>query len=397
MNEELKDQLDGISKSIDAKIEKSNSDVVNNVVEKANEIVKSEVSGMATKLNERLDAMEVANKKQFNSQKKVTFKSALKEALDNGAVEGLAKGNARSASFELKADMTTGADFTGEVIPADRVPGYKFDPTRPVHVRQLLATGSTQSDVVRYVKESGYSNGAAATAEGVTLGQSDFDMTAADANVRKIGTYFRISEEMLADTPQLTSYLSARAPEKLLEVEDTQILSGDGTGANLSGIITDAADFDVSSSGAFYQSVESANEFDVIVAALNQLALLNYNADCIMLNPTDFNKILLLKDSTNKYLKDQVYNGLQPSFSGVKVIQNTAIAAGSFLIGNFGVGTQLWVRQGVNVEFFREDGTNVRDGFVTVRVSERVALTNYLPNAFVNGSFATAIASLETP
>ena len=393
MNEELKGQIDGISKSIDAKIEKSNSDVVNNVVEKANEMV----SGMATQLNERLDAMEVASKKQFNSQKKVTFKSALQEALDNGAVEGIAKGNSRSASFELKADMTIGADFTGEVIPADRVPGYKFDPTRPVHVRQLLATGSTQSDVVRYVKESGYSNGAAATAEGTTLGQSDFDMTAADANVRKIGTYFRISEEMLADTPQLTSYLSARAPEKLLEVEDTQILSGDGTGANLSGIITDAADFDVSASGAFYQSVESANEFDVIVAALNQLALLNYNADCIMLNPTDFNKILLLKDSTNKYLKDQVYNGLQPSFSGVKVIQNTAIAAGTFLIGNFGVGTQLWVRQGVNVEFFREDGTNVRDGFVTVRVSERVALTNYLPNAFVNGSFATAIAALETP
>jgi HK97 family phage major capsid protein len=397
MNEELKGQLDGISKSIDAKIEKSNSDVVNNVVEKANEIVKSEVSGMATKLNERLDAMEVANKKQFNSQKKVTFKSALQEALDNGAVEGIAKGNSRSASFELKADMTVAADFTGEVIPADRVPGYKFDPTRPVHVRQLLATGSTQSDVVRYVKESGYSNGAAATAEGTTLGQSDFDMTAADANVRKIGTYFRISEEMLADTPQLTSYLSARAPEKLLEVEDAQILSGDGTGANLSGIITDAADFDVSASGAFYQSVDSANEFDVIVAALNQLSLLNYSADCIMLNPTDFNKILLLKDSTNKYLKDQVYNGLQPSFSGVKVIQNTAIAAGTFLIGNFGIGTQLWVRQGVNVEFFREDGTNVRDGFVTVRVSERVALTNYLPNAFVNGSFATAIAALETP
>lgn len=397
MDEKLKDQLDGISKSIDAKIEKSNSDVVNNVVEKANEIVKSEVSGMATKLNERLDAMEVANKKRFESNKKVTFKSALKDALDNGAIESLSKGNSRSASFELKADMTTGADFTGEVIAADRVPGYKFDPTRPVHVRQLLATGSTQSDVVRFVKESGYSNGAAPTAEGTTLTQSDFDMTAADANVRKIGTYFRISEEMLADTPQLTSYLSARAPEKLLEVEDTQILSGDGTGSNLSGIITDAADFDVSSSGAFYQSVDNANQFDVIVASLNQLALANYNADCIMLNPTDFNKILLLKDSTSKYLKDQVYAGLQPSFNGVKVVVNTAITAGTFLIGNFGVGTQLWVRQGVNVEFFREDGTNVRDGFVTVRVSERVALTNYLPNAFVNGTFSTAIAALETP
>ena len=75
------------------------------------------------------------------------------------------------------------------------------------------------------------------------MAQSDFDMTAADANVRKIGTFFRISEEMLSDTPQLTSYLSARAPEKLLEVEDTQILSGAGTGSNLSGIITDATAF----------------------------------------------------------------------------------------------------------------------------------------------------------
>lgn len=394
MEENLKNQLDQFNSAIDSKIEKSNNEVVENVVVKANEIVKNEVSELSNKLNERLDAMEVANKKAFSAKKRMTFKGALNEALENGAIEGLSKGNSRSASFEIKADMTTGADFTGEVIPADRVPGYKFDPTRPTHIRQLLAQGSTQSDVVRFVKESGYSNGAAATAEGTTLTQSDFDMTASDANVRKIGTYFRISEEMLADTPQLTSYLSARAPEKLLEVEDAQILSGTGSGAQLSGIITDATAF---AAGDLADSVDNANDFDVIVAALNQLAAANYNADSIVLNPSDFHKILLLKDTQNNYLKDQVYSGLQPVFMGVKVVLNTAIPAGDFLIGNFGVGTQLWVRDGINVEFFREDGTNVRDGFVTVRVSERVALTNYLPNAFVTGDFATAKAALETP
>ena len=394
MEENLKNQLDQFNNAIDSKIEKSNNEVVESVVVKANEIVKSEVSEMATKLNERLDAIEVSNKKAFSAKKRMTFKGALTEALEDGAIENLAKGNSRSASFLIKADMTTGADFTGEVIAADRVPGYKFDPTRPTHIRQLLAQGSTQSDVVRFVKESGYSNGAAATAEGTTLTQSDFDMTAADANVRKIGTYFRISEEMLADTPQLTSYLSARAPEKLLEVEDTQILSGNGSAPNLSGIITDATAF---AAGDLADSVDEANQFDVIVACLNQLAGANYNADTILLHPSDFHKILLLKDSQNNYLKDQVYSGLQPVFMGVKVVLNTAITAGSFLIGNFGVGTQLWVRDGVNVEFFREDGTNVRDGFVTVRVSERVALTNYLPNAFVTGTFASAIADLETP
>lgn len=395
MEENVKNQLDAISGAIDSKIEKSNAEAVELASAKSAELVKEQVSDVVAKFNERMDAMEVANKKQMNAGKKMTFKSALQEAIEGGAIDSMLKGNSRSASMVVKADMTTGADFTGQVIPADRVPGYKYDPTRPVHVRQLIPQGSTASDVVRFVKESGYSNGAAATAEGSTLAQSDFDMTASDANVRKIGTYFRISEEMLADTPQLTSYLSARAPEKLLEVEDTQIISGSGAGVNLSGITTDAAAFNLA--GEFADAVDSANEFDVLIAALNQLAIANYSADTIMLHPTDFHKILLLKDSTAEYIKKDVYQGLQPQFNGVRVVLNTAITSGTFLVGNFAQGTQLWVRDNVNVEFFREDGTNVRDGFVTVRVSERVALTNYLPNAFVYGTFSTAIASLETP
>jgi HK97 family phage major capsid protein len=395
MEENVKNQLDAISVAIDSKIEKGNAQAVELASQKSAELVKEQVGDVVAKFNERMDAMEVANKKQMNAGKKMTFKSALQEAIEGGAIEGMLKGNSRSASLVVKADMTIGADFTGEVIPADRVAGYKYDPTRPVHVRQLIPQGSTASDVVRFVKESGYSNGAAATAEGVTLTQSDFDMTASDANVRKIATYFRISEEMLADTPQLTSYLSARAPEKLLEVEDTQILSGNGSAPNLSGITTDAAAFDLA--GEFADAVDSANQFDVLIASLNQLAIANYSADTIMLHPTDFHKILLLKDSTAEYIKKDVYQGLQPQFNGVRVVLNTAITSGTFLVGNFAQGTQLWVRDNVNVEFFREDGTNVRDGFVTVRVSERVALTNYLPNAFVYGTFSTAIASLETP
>ena len=93
MEENLKNQLDQISNSIDSKIEKSNNDVANTIEVKASEIVKSEVTEMSNKLNERLDAFEVANKKQFNANKKMTFKSALSEAIENGAIEGITKGN----------------------------------------------------------------------------------------------------------------------------------------------------------------------------------------------------------------------------------------------------------------------------------------------------------------
>ena len=138
--------------------------------------------------------------------------------------------------------------------------------------------------------------------------------------------------------------------------------------------------------------------FDVLVAAINQLALSNYRPNYILLNPTDFHKILLTKDTTNNYIKDQVYQGLAPNFMGVPVVQNVEVNAGTFLVGDFANSCQMWVRDNLSVEFFREDGTNVRDGFVTVRCVERVALTNYLPNAFVYGdSFADAKTSLETP
>ena len=394
MEENTKKHLDQLGDVIDAKLEKAYGQAIESANGKADEMLKSEISNLTNKFNERFDALEVANKKNFEAGKKVSFKGALAEAIEGGAIDAMRNGMSKAARFEVKADMTTGADFTGEVIPADRVPGYKYDPTRLVHMRQLIAQGSTTSDVVRFVKESGYSNGAAATAEGSTLGQSDFDFTASDANVQKIGTYFRISEEMLNDTPQLTSYLSARAPEKLLEVEDNQILNGTGVAPQLSGIISDATAF---AAGGFANAIESANEFDVLTVALNQLALANYAADYIMINPTDFHKILLLKSSQNEYLVKDWNQGLQPRINGVPVVLNTAVTSDKYLVGNFGMGTQLWVRDNVGVEFFKEDGTNVRDGFVTVRVQERVALTNYLPNAFVTGDFSVDKAALETP
>lgn len=396
MTEEIKKQLDELNSAIDSRIAKAEGQAVASATGKADELLKSEIKNLETKFTEihsRIDAAEVAAKKTATGANAQSFKQSLIEGITKGGLEGLINGSSRAAKFEIKAgDMTVAANFTGEVIPAQYVPGIKYDPTRPVHVRQLLAQGSTTSEVVRYVRESAYDNGAAPTAQGSTLPESDFDLTAYSANVEKVGTYFRISEEMLADTPQLTSYLAARAPEKLLTVEDAQLLYGNGTSPNISGISTSGST--AFAAGAFADAITAANQFDVLTVAINQLALVNYRPDYIMLNPTDFAKILLLKSTTNEYLKDQVYAGLQPQFLGIPVVQNTAVTAGSYMVGNFAMATQLWVRENLSLEFFREDGTNVRDGFVTVRLQERIALTNYAPLAIVKGVFATDIAAI---
>ena len=404
MNDEIKNQLDQIGDIVDSKIEKAFNQAQDNAKGEVESSLKSEITNLTNDYNEkmeaatkRMDAIEMESKKTLSGVNSKTFKGQIESAIKDGAIDALVKGNTNAARFEIKAgDMTMANAYTGVVAGETVISDFKFDPSRSVHIRTLLPIGNTDAQTIRFPKESAYDDGAAATAQGSTLGASDFDITATSVNVEKIGTFMRITEEMLNDTPGLSSYLSARVPGKVLSVEDTEILNGDGSSPNLDGLFTDGAAF-ITSGGAFDDAVESANEFDVLIAALNQLALSNYQADTILLNPTDFHKIVLLKSTANEYLKNQIIQGIQPAINGVPITLNTAVTAGKFLVGNLAQASQLWVRDGLGIEFSREDSTNFRDGFVTVRAQERVALTNYSPNAIVQGTFSTAKAALETP
>lgn len=401
MNEDIKKQLDQFGDLIDAKIEKAAGQIAENVRGEIDPALKNEIDALTNKwveTHDRLDSMEMASQKSV-SNKPLTFAGGLIKSISEGAIESFKNGNTNAARFEMKGanDMSIAADFTGVVADETIVPQFKFDPTRATHIRQLLPIGSTDAQVIRFPKESGYDEtSVGATAEGAALAQTDFDITATSVNVNRIGTFLRVTEEMLNDTPQLSSYISARVPEKILSIEDTQLLNGSGSGANQSGLFTDGTAFNATTSG-FVDAIENSNEYDVLVAALNQLALSNYQADTILLNPTDLHKIALLKSTQNEYLRQQIYSGLVPQIMGVNITANTAVTAGKFLVGNLRQASQLWVRENLSVEFSRDDNVNFTKNLVTIRVQERIALTNYLPNAIVQGTFSNAILDTEKP
>ena len=400
MEDNIKKELDQIGNIVDERIEKAFNQAKDNAKGEMESSLKSEIENLTTQyveksdaLNKRMDEMEMAAKKTASGATPKSFKAAIEGALKDGAIDAMVKGNANAARFEVKADMSLGADVTGVIAAETIVDQIKYDPSRSVHIRSLLPLGSTDAQTIRFPKESAYSDGAAATAETSAFTQSDFDLAASTVNVEKIGTYMRITGEMLDDIKQLTSYLSARVPEKVLSVEDNEILNGDGSSPNLDGLFTDGTAF---AAGDFALAIESANEFDVLTVALNQLNLSNYQADTILLNPTDLHKMILLKSTANEYLRNQIFSGLQPTINGIPVTVNTAVTAGKFLVGNLRQSSQLWIRENLAVEFSREDSDNFQKNFVTVRAMERVALTNYLPNAIVAGTFSTAKTALET-
>jgi HK97 family phage major capsid protein len=398
MEDNLKKELDQIGALVDSKIEKAAGQAMDNAKGEIENSLKSEIKNLTEKfseVNDRIDASEVAMKKNFESKERANFKGALLGAINDGALKGLTEGNYNAAKFEVKAagDMNISGNTTGDVAEIQRIAGIKADALRSEHIRSLLPTGSTSAQTISYVKEANPEDGAAAVSEGSTLAQSDIDLVESTVKLEKIGTYLRITEEMMNDIPALTSFLSARIPQRILAAEDNEILNGDGSTPNLDGLFTDGTAF---AAGGFANAIESANEYDALMVALNQLQLANYKANVILLNPTDLHKIVLLKSTANEYLKNQIYQGLQPSIAGVPIVTNTAVTAGKFLAMDSNRATQLWVRQNLAVEFSKEDSTNFRDGFITVRATERVALSNYEPKAIVQGTFSTAKTALET-
>ena len=74
MNEEAKKQLDQLGDVIDAKLEKAYGQAVESATGKADEALKNEIDNLTKSFNERFDAYEVANKKQAEASKNLTFK-----------------------------------------------------------------------------------------------------------------------------------------------------------------------------------------------------------------------------------------------------------------------------------------------------------------------------------
>ena len=68
MTENVKKELDQLGDIIDAKLEKAHGQAVESATGKADEALKGEISNLTSKFNERMDAMEVANKKHFEQK-----------------------------------------------------------------------------------------------------------------------------------------------------------------------------------------------------------------------------------------------------------------------------------------------------------------------------------------
>ena len=408
IDDNTQEHLNKLADLIDEKIEKAGQASKDNLEGKVDEVIKGEVENLVSKFNEetealnkRIDTFEVENKKNNFNNTFVSKKEAFNDAIGKSeSLKAMKEGSRGNASIEMKADVLISSDFAGASSSRDatgvlRVDGIKRDPSNVTNMMGIIPVGNTDSNVIRYVKESAYTDNAANVAEGSAPTDSEFQLTAEDAVVQKTSAVMTISQEMLDDTPGLSSYLSQRLPAKINTVIDDQLIGGSGSSPNLLGLMNGGTTF---AAGGFANAIESAQELDVLYVAMNQLALSNYAANGIVLNPTDFHKIALLKDTTNEYLRGNSLVSADGFFriNGVPVYMNNKMAAGNFVVADFSQASQVWQREGLRVDFGYEDSDNFSKYLVSVRGIARIAHSIYLPTGIVKGAFSTAKTALET-
>lgn len=294
-----------------------------------------------------------------------------------------------TARVNMKATITSlttdAAGSAGALVSPDRRDGILAMPERRLSIRDLLTQGRTSSNTVSYVRETGFTNATASKAEGEAFDYSDLKFEEVHTTVRTIGHLMKASKNILADAPQLESFVNNRLVYGLKEVEDRQLLNGDGSGNNLKGILPQASAFADPVSLAKYTII------DQLRLAMLQATLAQYPATGIVLNPIDWAKLELEKDTTGRMLIGNPQNGATPMLWRLPIVETTALAAGTFLAGAFKLGAQLFDREEVGVDVAFENDKDFEKNLVTFKCYERLALAVYRPEAFIKGTLAAKV------
>lgn len=365
--------------------------------------------------NEKLSAEarakvdELLNKQgelQANLQQVEQIVAKLEGNGAGGDVQHMSLGQQFIASDDVKAflgkttprgrvDMTVNAAITsvttdtdgaaGDLVTTTRLPGILALPQRRLTVRDLLSQGRMDGNALEYVKETGFTNSAGMVAEGDKKPESSMKFDLVSTTAKVIAHYVKASRQILSDASQLASLIDQRLRYGLAFKEEEQLLNGDGTGQNLLGIIPQATAF-----AAPFNPAGTETNIDNIRLALLQAELAEYPATGVVMHPTEWARIELLKDTTGRYIIGNPQGTIGATLWSRPVVTTQAIGADKFLAGAFKLGAQIFDRWQARVEVATENEDDFIKNMVTVLAEERLALAVYRPEAFIYGTFVNA-------
>jgi HK97 family phage major capsid protein len=345
--------------------------------------------------------MEGIKEKAAEPSRKLGLRDAIMKAYSENldAIKQIKeKGGVMNLDVKAVGDMTITGNYSGGTVALSELEqGVARIVRRKPFMRELVNSAGITSKYAVWIEQQNPEGGAGMVGEGVAKPQADFDLVEASMAVKKVAAWIKVSKEMVDDLAFMRGEINNELIE-IVELElDAQILSGDGTGDNLQGLLSYAQAF--TPAAQFVAGVPSANILDVLRIAMAQIAGNNFSANYILMNPEDVAAMELTKSSTGEYTLPifvPMADGVTRVMA-VPVVANNGVAVGDYLVGDF-TKSNLRMREDLNIQvgYINDDFTR---NMMTVLCEARAChfvKSNHV-GAFVKGTFATDIAVINQP
>jgi len=291
--------------------------------------------------------------------------------------------------MELKTTITTGTTSGGPVGPQAYRDGVVGMPQRALRVRDLLPVVSIETGSYEYPKQTTRTNNAAPVAEAALKPESAYGWTMQSGTPKVIAHWVPASVQILDDAKQLGGLIDTELRYGLAVAEDRQLLNGDGTGENLTGLVTFATAYSAPI------VIQNATLMDQVGLGILQATLADFNPNGIVLHPSDWMKMKMLKDAAGGYLIGDPVTGASggngsmiPMLHGLPIALTTSMTAGKFLVGDFAAAATIYDRWQPRVEVSTEHADFFTRTLVAVRAEERLGLAIKQAGALIYGTFA---------
>ena len=373
MELEIKAALDAHGKAIDTAMAKYDAQVAD--LGKADELVKGELRALSEKFESTIT--EIGQKMDSARKDAAPELSAGAEFVKSEQFKQLVAGQTQRARFEVKNTVTSGSTT---VFPQQN-PAVIRGNFLPLTIRELFRSIPVTSNMVNSLRESAFTNRAAEVSQGAAKAESDATFEQYNVPITTVAHFIKVSNQLLADSPAIIAYIDTRARDGLAQRIDAQLLNGNGTSPNLSGL-TDSGNF----------TAYTATSDDLLVDAINRakyaLWATGNMPDVVIVNPADWGAMERTREGagTGQYLYGTPGSMAGENPFGLRIVLSNNMAAGKFLVGAIDASSVLYTRQGATVElgYVNADFTN---NLVTIRVEERLGLGVERPSAILYGNF----------
>lgn len=293
--------------------------------------------------------------------------------------------------LETKATVTTSAvgSATSGVLQIDRMPGIVPLARKRIFIRQVLSSAPTTMGSIDFVKVSSAPMSPTMQTEASDKQESSLHFTTDTATVRTLAHWIPATKQVLSDFAGLEASIRDHLLYHYRDIEEQQLLSGAGTGQNLSGLITEATAFDTALLGYEYTKIDQLRRVIQQVETANETM-----PEWVVVNPVDWADIELTKEPIQAnyggpYIVGDPRNPIGPNLWGLRVISTNNITSGTFLLGN-STGCIIRDREGVTVEISTEHSDYFIKNMVAIRCEGRLAFPVMRPASYITGSFTTS-------